>query len=441
MTNQVFANNREVSCKSAAGKSICAFPDVCFTPPLTPATPPGVPIPYPNTGMASDTSNGSTSVKISGKEVMLKDKSYFKRSMGDEAGCAPKKGVITSRNMGKVFFTAWSMDVKIEGENVVRMMDLTTHNHGSNPGNTGPWPYLDEVAMPGIGALCGPDKDREEKACEGCKPKGNKPACPPYSPPKPPASTATSMAADQATKMDALAAIKKAKRSSAQQKELESIREKVYKATPEYEQFKADHKKYFEDMAKATESDAYKCARARRCMLVPFKSKDKQQQCCEGQTGHHLIEASAFLEPGTRGKGDVPREQFKNSKYDINKAPCICAEGQNNTAASHGLMHTYQGVRAEKIAVKGEWTLKQATDTAGQATKMVFPNSDCSPGCISAQLKAYHEQEGVGVKPGEKIPASPSGKLDDETAKNAWKDLDQRAAEAEQLAKNRSSNR
>ena len=146
MSNQVFANNMEVSCKQAAGKSICAFPDVCFTPPMTPATPPGVPIPYPNTGMASDTTSGSTSVKISGQEVMLKNKSYFKRSMGDEAGCAPKKGVVTSKNMGKVYFTMWSMDVKVEGENVVRMMDLTTHNHGSIPGNTPTWPYIDEAA-------------------------------------------------------------------------------------------------------------------------------------------------------------------------------------------------------------------------------------------------------------------------------------------------------
>ena len=121
-----------------------------MTPPQTPATPPGVPIPYPNTGMASDTTDGSTTVKISGQEVMLKNKSYFKKSTGDEAGCAPKKGVVTSKNMGKVYFKAWSMDVKIEGENVVRMLDLTTHNHGSNPANTGPWPYLDEVAAPGI---------------------------------------------------------------------------------------------------------------------------------------------------------------------------------------------------------------------------------------------------------------------------------------------------
>ena len=151
MANQVFANNREVSCKAAAGKSICAFPDVCFTPPENPATPPGVPIPYPNTGMASDTIGGSTSVKISNKEVMLKNKSCFKKSMGDEAGCAAKKGVITSKNRGKVYFTMWSMDVKVEGQNVVRAMDTTTHNHMSSmPGNTPPWPYIDEIAPPDI---------------------------------------------------------------------------------------------------------------------------------------------------------------------------------------------------------------------------------------------------------------------------------------------------
>jgi hypothetical protein len=147
VSNQVYANNMEVSCKKAAGKSICAFPDVCMTPPQTPATPPGVPIPYPNTGMASDCTDGSSSVKISGQEVMLKNKSYFKKSMGDEAGCAPMKGVVTHKNMGKVYFTAWSMDVKVEDENVVRMLDLTTHNHGSLPGNSPPYIYTDEVAV------------------------------------------------------------------------------------------------------------------------------------------------------------------------------------------------------------------------------------------------------------------------------------------------------
>jgi hypothetical protein len=147
MANNVFANMMEVSCKAAGGKSICSFPDVCFTPPQTPATPPGLPIPYPNTGMASDCTDGSKSVKISGQEVMLKNKSYFKRSTGDEAGCAPKKGVVTSKNMGKVYFNAWSMDVKAEGENVVRHFDITTHNHASVPGNTPTWPYIDSLIM------------------------------------------------------------------------------------------------------------------------------------------------------------------------------------------------------------------------------------------------------------------------------------------------------
>src|SRR5437660_7383300 len=110
MANKVFANGREIACKAASGKSIAAFPDVCFTPPLTPATPPGVPIPYPNTGMASDTADGSTTVKIANQMVMLKNKSNFSKSSGDEAGSAPKKGVVTSTNMGKVYFNAWSMD-------------------------------------------------------------------------------------------------------------------------------------------------------------------------------------------------------------------------------------------------------------------------------------------------------------------------------------------
>lgn len=148
MTNQVFANMMEVSCKQGAGKTICAFPDVCFTPPLTPATPPGVPIPYPNTGMSSDCSDGSTSVKVSGGEVMLKNKSYFKQSTGDEAGSAPKKGVITSKIKGKVYFNVWSMDVLVEGENVPRHLDLTTHNHASPPGQTPPMPEMEGMAPP-----------------------------------------------------------------------------------------------------------------------------------------------------------------------------------------------------------------------------------------------------------------------------------------------------
>jgi hypothetical protein len=166
MGNNVFANGREISCKSGEGKSICAFPDVCMTPPENPATPPGVPIPYPNTGLASDTTDGSKSVQISGKEIMLKNKSYFKKSTGDEAGCAAKKGVVTSVNRGKVYFIAWSMDVQVEGENAVRHLDMTTHNHASPVPNTVTWPFLDQAAFESPHHPCHTIAKKVENECD-----------------------------------------------------------------------------------------------------------------------------------------------------------------------------------------------------------------------------------------------------------------------------------
>ena len=155
MSNDVFANGREISCKKGDGKTICEFPDVCFTPPENPATPPGVPVPYPNTALSSDTTEGSKNVKISGQEVMLKNSSYFKTSSGDEAGAAAKKGVITSTNKGKAYFIAWSMDVKFEGENVVRHLDMTTNNHAS-PAATGAAPsaHIDSMTKGGPAPKC-----------------------------------------------------------------------------------------------------------------------------------------------------------------------------------------------------------------------------------------------------------------------------------------------
>src|SRR3954466_959642 len=105
MSNEVYANGMEVSCKAADGKSICAFPDVCLSPPSPPAGP--VPIPYPNTGMAGDTSDGSKTVMIDGKEIMLKDVSSFKKSTGDEAATKSLgMSVVTHQITGKCYFTS-----------------------------------------------------------------------------------------------------------------------------------------------------------------------------------------------------------------------------------------------------------------------------------------------------------------------------------------------
>ena len=87
----VFANNLEISAKAQGCKVIAAFPDPCFTPPQTPATPPGVPIPYPDFGQDFDLTSGSTKVKIGGKDISMENKSNYSKCSGDEAGAAPKK--------------------------------------------------------------------------------------------------------------------------------------------------------------------------------------------------------------------------------------------------------------------------------------------------------------------------------------------------------------
>jgi hypothetical protein len=169
MANEIYANGMELACKAGAGKTICAMPDVCFTPPENPATPPGVPVPYPNTGLASDTTEGSKTVKISGEEIMLKNRSYFKKSTGDEAGCAAKKGMLSSTNTGKVYFIKWSMDVKFEGENVDRHFDMTTDNHNSpNANEAVPWMFTDSQALE-PGGVCHEDSEREKAACKGAE--------------------------------------------------------------------------------------------------------------------------------------------------------------------------------------------------------------------------------------------------------------------------------
>jgi hypothetical protein len=155
MANNVYANGREISCKSGSAKVTAGFPDVCLTPPPPPAGP--LPIPYPLFSFDSDTTSGSKKVKINGKEVMLKDKSYFKKCTGDEAATKSQgQGVITHTITGKVYFIAWSMDVVVEGENAVRHLDMTTSNHASPLGNESvPWPELANQAF-------------ESGPCKGC---------------------------------------------------------------------------------------------------------------------------------------------------------------------------------------------------------------------------------------------------------------------------------
>ena len=355
MANDVFANGREISCKSGEGKSICAFPDVCMTPPENPATPPGVPIPYPNTGLDSDTTDGSKSVQISGNEIMLKNKSYFKQSTGDEAGCAAKKGVVTSVNRGKVYFIAWSMDVKVESENAVRHLDMTTHNHASPVSNTCPWPFVDKMTR-AQRKKCAADKRKEKKACKDYKP------------------------------------YKKDGEDVCEEAGLSSTYTKAKGAAT----------------IRSKSASANACSAARRCRLVAFDApRDGINGCCPAQTPDHIVPKSSFFVQSVDHGQHMPGW----GNYKIDKAPCMCLEG-GSCSGSHGLRSAHHKAFSPVDAGE-ERAFNDEVKHCADGAKAVAPQ--CNKACIEAQLKAGHKGMGDQRKA---VKHSPSGKnyKDDEEA-------------------------
>lgn len=155
----VYANDLEIACKASDGKSVASFPDPCFSPPAPSAG--WIVVPYANTAFAKDATNGSKTVFIGGKPVMLKDRSFIKTSTGNEAAAGPK-GVATGTKKGKAYFRSWSMNVKVEGLNVCRHTDLMTHNHNPVNGNTGAWSYLSESTQ----SKCKDEIKRVNNACD-----------------------------------------------------------------------------------------------------------------------------------------------------------------------------------------------------------------------------------------------------------------------------------
>jgi hypothetical protein len=121
-----FANGRGIAHGGSNGQST-VMPDVCKTP--APGGP--VPIPYPNLGRSSDTSNGPTTVTIEGKMPMVKGAQYC-ISSGDEAGTVG--GVVSGSTKGPCEFMNYSFDVKFEGRNVCRLGDPLFHNKKNTMG-------------------------------------------------------------------------------------------------------------------------------------------------------------------------------------------------------------------------------------------------------------------------------------------------------------------
>lgn len=358
MANEVYANGMELACKAGAGKTICSFPDVCFTPPENPATPPGVPIPYPNTGFASDTTEGSKTVKISDKEVMLKNKSYFKKSTGDEAGAAAKKGVISSKNTGKVYFIKWSMDVKFEGENVDRHLDMTTNNHGSPIANEGiPWPFIDALKMANRIDECA---DAVSSAHRECTPWNEKAKCP---------EEHEARIDDALANRDKITAGLKASGLS---------KHKIPK-NPNY--IKANRAVNDQYMAYTGELSKNKCRKAMRCILMPYKDMNKVK--CRHQTPEHLIEQSSV-----DGVGN----------YKLENAPCAFTEGTSWHLGDHGVMSTGR-LDAHSTWAKNNpgatYDMATAASIGAEVHQESNKASGCDPKCTEKQLIQGHNNMGV----------------------------------------------
>lgn len=150
MPATVNVNMRTVVHAASSGVAI-AFPDVCNTP--SPVGP--IPIPYPNVAMSSDTSQGSSDVKMDGESIMLQG-STFSQSTGDEAGSVG--GLMSGVTKGKAEFILYSFDVKVEGKNVCRLGDLMLQNTKNTP----PFP---EVQPPSLGVVL-PDPSEPEQAAK-----------------------------------------------------------------------------------------------------------------------------------------------------------------------------------------------------------------------------------------------------------------------------------
>jgi hypothetical protein len=316
MANEVYANGMEIACKAAAGSSIAAFPDTCLSPPSPPAGP--VPIPYPNTAYASDTTNGSTTVMISGEEVMLKDDSTFKKSTGDEAATKSLgMGVVTHAIQGEASFISWSMDVKIEGQNADRHLDQMLHNEQcNNPANTAPMLYKDAQASDPK-ETCEQKKQNFEQKCN---------------PPK-------------------------------------------YKTVDDKEVRDCDDS----------------CKEKQKCQLVA-KRDDKKLCCHPSTTGHHALPVQELSLPG-KPRGRVRHDSLKG--YDMEDAPCVCAEGVSHCTRDgvqlkeHGLLgNAYIAARAEMgVEVGQEVSYSKLAPAAAKSVCKIFK---CDEDCVKKQIDDYH---------------------------------------------------
>jgi hypothetical protein len=286
---------------------------------------------------------------------MLKNKSYFKKSTGDEAGCAPMKGVVTHKNTGKVYFNMWSMDVKIEGENVVRHLDITTHNHGSFPGNSPTWPFLDASDFAGTGA------------CAAVAKEVNKHCVP--------------------------------------------IAKNFVNAAGEL----PDHKRAA--AAKKMCKDP-KCKEALKCVLSK-KSPNGCCPNSRGKkpTPHHIVPDSQFNNESKKrlklGAGKkysykgAPCVCASGNSHSVGKHGEIHTETNNQTINSKAIPKANISKSGKSFKGKPRWKVRNAEKIGANATAKVI--AECGEACIKAQVRRGHDE--MGIKEDDEIRPTTAGEV------------------------------
>jgi len=300
---------------------------------------------------------------------MLKNKSCFKTSTGDEAGCAAKKGVVSSKNKGKVYFIKWSMDVKVEGKNVDRHFDMTTNNHGSPQANEGlPWMYVDAMATL-EGTNCETDRNNIK---DNCKEDGSD-QCP----------GALSVPVEKGQKDW----VRVQKKSSGWKAKEEALSEAMNEAMAHHKPTVRKDESATKNAAKMASKDAdgSACVQAMRCFLRP-KNPDTEAGCCPGQTPNHIPPDSYF-------------EGRTSKQYD--QALCVCLEGMNQHVGTHGDNHTLIDHFAEthdlkdksgkSMGVLANQNPAKLNDAIKVSAMAVAEQCGCNQDCIEEQLTKHYE--------------------------------------------------
>jgi hypothetical protein len=247
------------------------------------------------------------------------------------------------------------MDVKVEGENVVRHFDLTTHNHGSNANEALPFPYID--AMDGLQVFdkCQAEAKKVKEQCIDNK-----------DPPQEPCPAALGMP------IKATARKIKASQLKAGKSDPKGIPGLAMAST----------------IVASNKNKKSACTRALRCLLRPYGGKKDgiSKGCCPGQTPHHIPPYSVT-------------EKVSGMKVSKGMALCICLEGANHSVGSHGKHH--HGINylmREKAKIPGSGIVGGPENYTGKfsehikvAAAVCEAQNGCSKECIEQQLNEQYK--------------------------------------------------